>query len=82
MGPLLRFLKRYLRFSPHLHLFEHPCSWVSVLFIEQDDDLLEAAKALLTIHLKWERLVFIFPSKSYVLFFFKSSECEIKGKDI
>uniref|UniRef100_A0A6J0SR69 Protein Lines homolog 1 n=1 Tax=Pogona vitticeps TaxID=103695 RepID=A0A6J0SR69_9SAUR len=55
MGSLLRFLKKYLRFPPPGHLFEHPCLWVSVLFIEQDDDLLEAAKALLTIHLKLER---------------------------
>ncbi|KAJ7311348.1 hypothetical protein JRQ81_006964 [Phrynocephalus forsythii] len=55
MGPLLRFLGKHLRFPLCVHLFEHPCVWVSMLFIEQDDDLLEAAKALLTIHLKLER---------------------------
>ncbi|XP_053128545.1 protein Lines homolog 1 isoform X2 [Hemicordylus capensis] len=55
MHSLLIFLKKYLRPPPGVGLLEHPCTWLSVLFIEQDDDMLEAAKALLTVHLKLER---------------------------
>nr|XP_060611651.1 protein Lines homolog 1 [Anolis sagrei ordinatus] len=56
MSPLLTFLKRYLRPSACARPLEHPCEWLSVLFIEQDDDLFEASKALLTIHVKIERV--------------------------
>ncbi|KAH0620054.1 hypothetical protein JD844_014592 [Phrynosoma platyrhinos] len=55
MYPLLKFLERYLRPSLCVDLSEHPCMWLSVLFIEQDDDLFEASNALLTIHLKFQR---------------------------
>ncbi|XP_044300874.1 protein Lines homolog 1 isoform X6 [Varanus komodoensis] len=55
MGKLLTFLKSSLRWSPSICPFEHPCMWLSVLFIEQDDDMLDAANSLLTIHLKFER---------------------------
>lgn len=44
------FLKRHsdqLREEPHL------CCWVSRLFGEQDDDMMEAAKALLSIFLHY-----------------------------
>lgn len=57
MHPLLAFLKSHVGSS---HASEHPCAWLSTLFIEQDDDMLEAAKTLLTVHLKFERLVSIF----------------------
>uniref|UniRef100_A0A803T6E9 Lines homolog 1 n=1 Tax=Anolis carolinensis TaxID=28377 RepID=A0A803T6E9_ANOCA len=56
MSPLLMFLKRYLRPSACVHPLGHLCMWLSVLFIEQDDDLFEASKALLTIHVKIERV--------------------------
>ncbi|CAI5792717.1 Uncharacterized protein PODLI_1B012995 [Podarcis lilfordi] len=52
MHPLLAFLKSHVWSS---HASEHPCAWLSTLFIEQDDDMLEAAKTLLTVHLKFER---------------------------
>nr|XP_034986669.1 protein Lines homolog 1 isoform X1 [Zootoca vivipara]XP_034986671.1 protein Lines homolog 1 isoform X1 [Zootoca vivipara] len=52
MHPLLVFLKSHVWSS---HASEHPCAWLSALFIEQDDDMLEAAKTLLTVHLKFER---------------------------
>nr|XP_028562367.1 protein Lines homolog 1-like isoform X5 [Podarcis muralis] len=52
MHPLLAFLKSHVGSS---HASEHPCAWLSTLFIEQDDDMLEAAKTLLTVHLKFER---------------------------
>ncbi|XP_042329505.1 protein Lines homolog 1 [Sceloporus undulatus] len=55
MYPLLKFLERYLRPSLCVDLLEHPCIWLSVLFIEQDDDLFEASNALLSIHLKFQR---------------------------
>lgn len=35
----------------------HQCEWLSLIFIEQDDDMWEAAKALLLIYLKLDRLV-------------------------
>ncbi|XP_061451299.1 protein Lines homolog 1 isoform X2 [Rhineura floridana] len=58
MHPLLAFLKDHLRLSsPCFHPSDHPCMWLFTLFIEQDDDMLEAAKALLTVHLKFERLL-------------------------
>ncbi|XP_033022739.1 protein Lines homolog 1-like isoform X1 [Lacerta agilis] len=56
MHPLLAFLKSHVWSS---HTSEHPCAWLSALFIEQDDDMLEAAKTLLTVHLKFERMAHI-----------------------
>uniref|UniRef100_A0A670JAB5 Protein Lines homolog 1-like n=1 Tax=Podarcis muralis TaxID=64176 RepID=A0A670JAB5_PODMU len=56
MHPLLAFLKSHVGSS---HASEHPCAWLSTLFIEQDDDMLEAAKTLLTVHLKFERMAHI-----------------------
>ncbi|XP_063304897.1 protein Lines homolog 1 [Pelobates fuscus] len=47
MGHLLVFLKPHLG-SIHL---THPCEWVSLTFIEQDDDLLEVAKCLLNMYI-------------------------------
>nr|XP_056722071.1 protein Lines homolog 1 [Euleptes europaea] len=55
MCPLLSFLKDHLRSSPCVRPFVHPCTWLSKLFIEQDDDMFEAAKALLSIHLQLKR---------------------------
>lgn len=57
--PLLAFVETHLGSSPGTLPFEHPCAWLSELFIEQDDDMLEAAKALLAIYLKCERLVLL-----------------------
>ncbi|XP_028922616.1 protein Lines homolog 1 [Ornithorhynchus anatinus] len=51
---LLTFLKDHRQPSPQFSF--HPCEWVSRVFIEQDDDMLEAAKALLSIYLKFTRL--------------------------
>ncbi len=42
------FLRRY---SVQLMEVTHLCCWVSLLFGEQDDDMMEAAKALLSIFL-------------------------------
>ncbi|XP_037688829.1 protein Lines homolog 1 isoform X2 [Choloepus didactylus] len=49
MSELLTFLKPHLQPSLQLH---NPCEWLSRVFIEQDDDMLEAAKASLGIYLK------------------------------
>ncbi|XP_004623506.1 protein Lines homolog 1 [Octodon degus] len=49
MSELLTFLKPHLQPSGQPH---NPCEWLSGVFIEQDDDLLEAASALLSIYLK------------------------------
>ncbi|XP_067412197.1 protein Lines homolog 1 [Emydura macquarii macquarii] len=56
MSHLLIFLKKHQKSSPHFHPNVHPCAWLSMVFIEQDDDMLEAAKSLLTIYLKFDRL--------------------------
>ncbi|XP_065268353.1 protein Lines homolog 1 [Emys orbicularis] len=56
MSRLLIFLKKHLKSSPHFHSNVHPCEWLSMVFIEQDDDMLEAAKSLLTVYLKFNRL--------------------------
>ncbi|XP_078007297.1 protein Lines homolog 1 isoform X2 [Phascolarctos cinereus] len=52
MSELLTFLKQHLHSSLKLH---HHCEWLSKIFIEQDDDMLEAAKASLSIYLKLTR---------------------------
>ncbi|XP_008847757.1 protein Lines homolog 1 isoform X2 [Nannospalax galili] len=52
MSELLTFLKPHLQPSLHFH---NPCEWLSRVFIEQDDDMLEAAKASLSIYLKLAR---------------------------
>ncbi|XP_055980690.1 protein Lines homolog 1 [Sorex fumeus] len=52
MAQLLSFLKPHLQ--PALQC-DHPCMWLSQVFIEQDDDMLEAAKASLGIYLQLTR---------------------------
>ncbi|XP_021120405.1 protein Lines homolog 1 isoform X2 [Heterocephalus glaber] len=52
MSELLIFLKPNLQPSLQLH---NPCEWLSRVFIEQDDDMLEAAKASLSIYLQLTR---------------------------
>ncbi|XP_048185418.1 protein Lines homolog 1 isoform X2 [Perognathus longimembris pacificus] len=52
MSKLLAFLKPQLQ--PGLQE-RNPCEWLSRVFIEQDDDMLEAAKASLGIYLKLTR---------------------------
>ncbi|CAO2614287.1 Protein Lines homolog 1 [Lemmus lemmus] len=52
MSELLTFLKPHLQPSLQLH---NPCEWLSRVFIEQDDDMLEAAKASLSIYLQLTR---------------------------
>ncbi|EFB25946.1 hypothetical protein PANDA_011722, partial [Ailuropoda melanoleuca] len=49
MSELLTFLKPHLQPSLQSH---SPCEWISKVFIEQDDDMLEAARASLGIYLK------------------------------
>ncbi|XP_066210921.1 protein Lines homolog 1 isoform X1 [Saccopteryx leptura] len=49
MSELLTFVKPDLRPPVQSH---HPCAWLPRVFIEQDDDMLEAAKASLGIYLK------------------------------
>lgn len=55
MSELLTFLKPHLQPSLQLH---NPCEWLSRVFIEQDDDMLEAAKASLSIYLQVTRFVY------------------------
>ncbi|KAK6475100.1 protein Lines-like protein 1-like [Huso huso] len=50
------FLKKHLKSASLSQHLLHPCAWVSVIFMEQDDDMIEAAKALLILHLHFRRL--------------------------
>ncbi|XP_032956035.1 protein Lines homolog 1 isoform X3 [Rhinolophus ferrumequinum] len=52
MSELLTFLKPLLQPSLQSH---NPCAWLSRVFIEQDDDMLEAAKASMGIYLTLTR---------------------------
>ncbi|XP_023601004.1 protein Lines homolog 1 isoform X2 [Myotis lucifugus] len=52
MSELLTFLKPHLQPSVQAH---NPCEWLSRVFIEQDDDMLEAARASMGIYLKLTR---------------------------
>ncbi|NXS64033.1 LINES protein, partial [Brachypteracias leptosomus] len=56
MSQLLIFWRNHLKPSPQSHPVVHQCEWLSLIFIEQDDDMWEAAKALLLIYLKFDRL--------------------------
>ncbi|NXC13304.1 LINES protein, partial [Corythaeola cristata] len=58
MSQLLIFWRSHVKSSPQSHPVVHHCEWLSLIFIEQDDDMWEAAKALLLIYLKVDRLVF------------------------
>ncbi|XP_073509466.1 protein Lines homolog 1 [Phyllobates terribilis] len=52
MAHILNFLKPHLGWKEPVHL----CEWVSLTFIEQDDDMLEVAKSLLQMYLHNPRL--------------------------
>lgn len=52
MAHLLNFLKQHLGWKKPVHF----CEWVSLTFIEQDDDMLEVAKSLLQMYLHNPRL--------------------------
>uniref|UniRef100_A0A8C8EDS1 Lines homolog 1 n=1 Tax=Otus sunia TaxID=257818 RepID=A0A8C8EDS1_9STRI len=52
MSQLLIFWRNHRKSYPVVH----HCEWLSLIFIEQDDDMWEAAKALLLIYLKFDRL--------------------------
>ncbi|KAM4035848.1 protein Lines homolog 1 [Anomaloglossus baeobatrachus] len=52
MAHILNFLKPHLGWKEPVHL----CEWVSLTFIEQDDDMLEVAKSLLQMYLLNPRL--------------------------
>ncbi|NXK48599.1 LINES protein, partial [Chauna torquata] len=56
MSQLLTFWRNHIKCSPQSHPVVHHCEWLSLIFIEQDDDMWEAAKALLLIYLKFDRL--------------------------
>ncbi|NXX93357.1 LINES protein, partial [Centropus bengalensis] len=56
MSRLLTFWKSQPKSSLQSRPVVHHCEWLSLIFIEQDDDLWEAAKALLLIYLKFDRL--------------------------
>ncbi|NXC44034.1 LINES protein, partial [Penelope pileata] len=56
MSQLLTFWRNHMKHSLHSPPVVHHCEWLSLIFIEQDDDMWEAAKALLLIYLKFDRL--------------------------
>lgn len=60
MSQLLMFWRSHVKLSPQSHPVVHHCEWLSLVFMEQDDDMWEAAKVLLLIYLKFYRLVYFF----------------------
>ncbi|NXW81358.1 LINES protein, partial [Hirundo rustica] len=56
MSQLLMFWRSHGKPSPQSQTVVHHCEWLSLVFMEQDDDMWEAAKALLLIYLKFDRL--------------------------
>ncbi|XP_054692695.1 protein Lines homolog 1 isoform X3 [Grus americana] len=56
MSQLLIFWRSHLKSFPQSRSVVHHCEWLSLIFIEQDDDMWEAAKALLLIYLQLNRL--------------------------
>lgn len=62
MSQLLMFWRSHGKPSPQSHPAGHHCEWLSLVFMEQDDDMWEAAKALLLIYLKLDRSVYLFIS--------------------
>ncbi|RLW03555.1 hypothetical protein DV515_00006468 [Chloebia gouldiae] len=56
MSQLLMFCRSHVKPSPQSHPAVHHCEWLSLVFMEQDDDMWEAAKSLLLIYLKFDRL--------------------------
>lgn len=49
---LLGFLQQHVL---HGKVDTHPCSWILVVFVDQDDDLIESAKVLITLYLHQRR---------------------------
>ncbi|XP_077642056.1 protein Lines homolog 1 [Lonchura striata] len=56
MSQLLMFCRSHVKPSSQSHPVVHHCEWLSLVFMEQDDDMWEAAKALLLVYLKFDRL--------------------------
>ncbi|XP_039628647.1 protein Lines homolog 1 [Polypterus senegalus] len=61
LSHLLKFVKKHLP-PQQLH---HSCAWVSVVFMEQDDDMIEAANSLLAIYLHFRRVNDSHPNHDY-----------------
>ncbi|XP_043934623.1 protein Lines homolog 1 [Protopterus annectens] len=57
LSQLMVLLRRHLKSTAQVKQLLHPCAWISLVFMEQDDDMMEAAKAMLTIYLHHERSV-------------------------
>ncbi|XP_078283279.1 protein Lines homolog 1 isoform X2 [Rhinoraja longicauda] len=50
LSQLMLFLRMHLQGCAQFQQLPHPCAWVSFIFVEQDDDLVDVASALLTIY--------------------------------
>ncbi|XP_067873791.1 protein Lines homolog 1 isoform X2 [Heterodontus francisci] len=50
VSQLMTFLRMHFQCPVHSQQLAHPCALVSLVFGEQDDDMVEAARALLTIY--------------------------------
>ncbi|XP_018108758.1 protein Lines homolog 1 isoform X2 [Xenopus laevis] len=61
MDQLLAFLRHHLGWQKPCH----PCEWVSLIFIEQDDDMLEVANILLKLYLRCQTLWSQVPACAY-----------------
>ncbi|XP_067827748.1 protein Lines homolog 1 [Heptranchias perlo] len=55
VSQLMIFLRMHFQCTVHSQQLSHPCALVSLVFVEQDDDMVEAARALLTIYTHFGR---------------------------
>ncbi|XP_072420989.1 protein Lines homolog 1 [Chiloscyllium punctatum] len=63
VSQLMTFLRMHFRCPVRTQQLSHPCVLVSLVFSEQDDDMVEAAKALLTIYISCYRSLDIYPQE-------------------
>ncbi|XP_043533584.1 protein Lines homolog 1 [Chiloscyllium plagiosum] len=63
VSQLMTFLRMHFRCPIRTQQLSHPCVLVSLVFGEQDDDMVEAARALLTIYINCYRSLDIYPQE-------------------
>ncbi|XP_072324903.1 protein Lines homolog 1 isoform X2 [Scyliorhinus torazame] len=63
VSQLLMFLRMHFQSPAHSQQLSHPCALVSLVFGEQDDDMVEAARGLLTIYARSYRALKSYPQE-------------------
>ncbi|XP_038669832.1 protein Lines homolog 1 isoform X2 [Scyliorhinus canicula] len=63
VSQLMMFLRMHFQSPAHSQQLSHPCALVSLVFGEQDDDMVEAARGLLTIYARSYRSLESYPQE-------------------